>query len=109
MLPVLEAESRLTDRYQTTVPASVRKALSLQKRDRLRFVIQPDGQVVLTRGVEPDAEDPALGRFLDFLATDIARHPERLQALDTGLRQRIEGLVDDIEVDLDTPLADDDE
>ncbi len=109
MPSVLEAESRLTDRYQTTVPAAVRKALSLEKRDRLRFVVQADGQVVLTRADERDADDPALERFLDFLATDISRHPEHLQALDAGLAERIEGLVGDVDIDLDAPLADDDE
>lgn len=109
MPPVLEAESRLTDRYQTTVPASVRKALSLQKRDTLRFIIQPDGQVTVTRADDGGAEDPALGSFLNFLATDIAEHPDRIQALDSGLAERIEGLVGNIEVDLDAPLADDEE
>jgi len=109
MTSVLEAESRLTDRYQTTVPASVRKALSLEKRDRLRFVVQADGQVVLTRVVDGDADDPVLGQFLDFLAADMARHPERLQALDAGLTERMDDLVGDIDVDLDATLADDDE
>ncbi|MFU8832149.1 MAG: type II toxin-antitoxin system PrlF family antitoxin [Wenzhouxiangella sp.] len=109
MNSVFEAESRLTDRYQTTVPASVRKALSLQKRDKLRFVVQPNGEVLLTRAIERETDDPALGRFLDFLAADISRHPEHLKALDTGLAQRIEGLVGDIEVDLNAPLADEDE
>lgn len=106
MTSVLEAESRLTDRYQTTVPASVRKALSLKKRDRLRFVVQPDGQVVLTRVVEGDSDDPVLGRFLDFLAADLAKNPERLQALDAEFAERMDELVGDMDVDLDGPLAD---
>lgn len=106
MKPVLEAESRLTDRYQTTVPASVRKALSLKKRDTLRFVVQPDGQVVLTRVAEGDLDDPVLGRFLDFLAADLAKHPERLQALDAELAERMDELLGDMNVDLDAPLAD---
>jgi antitoxin PrlF len=109
MTSVLEAESRLTDRYQTTVPAAVRKALSLGKRDKLRFVVQPDGQVVLTRAVDDDGDDPALGRFLDFMAADITRHPERLQALDADLSRRMERLVGDIDLDLNVPLVDDDE
>ena len=109
MTSVLEAEARLTDRYQTTVPAAVRKALSLEKRDKLRFVVQPDGQVVLTRAADDNADDPALGRFLDFIAADITRHPERLQALDADLARRMENLMGDIDVDLNAPLADDDE
>jgi antitoxin PrlF len=104
---VLEAQSRLTDRYQTTVPASVRKALSLKKRDTLRFVVQADGQVVLTRVVERDSDDdPVLGRFLDFLAADMAKHPERLQALDAKLAERMDDLLGDMDVDLDATLAD---
>ena len=45
MRATLELESTLTDRYQTTVPNSVRRALRLGKRDKLRYRVQPDGTV----------------------------------------------------------------
>jgi antitoxin PrlF len=41
-----EAESTLTDRYQTTIPDPVRKALHLNKRDKIHYTIQPNGQVI---------------------------------------------------------------
>ena len=50
-----------------------------------------------------------LGQFLGFLARDIANHPERLQAVDPGLVQRLQSLVGGIEVDLDSTLSADDE
>lgn len=50
-----------------------------------------------------------LGAFLDFLARDTASHPERLQAVDTCLVERIETLVGAIEVDIDAPLPAEDE
>lgn len=109
MTSILEAESRLTDRYQTTVPASVRRALSLQKRDKLRFIVQPDGQVLLTRVDERETDDPILGQFLDFLATDMAEHPDHIRALGSGLAERLDSLVGEVEIDLEAPLADDDE
>ena len=49
MPATLEAESTLTDRYQTTVPETVRRALRLRKRDKIQYVIRPSGEVVLTR------------------------------------------------------------
>jgi antitoxin PrlF len=105
----LEAESTLTDRYQTTVPETVRRALRLGKRDKIHYTIRPDGEVVLTRAERDQQADPALGAFLGFLARDITEHPERLQAVDTGLVQRIQSLVGGVDVDLDAPLSADDE
>jgi len=43
MPATLEAESTLTDRYQTTVPETVRRALRLRKRDKIQYVIRPSG------------------------------------------------------------------
>ena len=43
MPATLEAESTLTDRYQTTVPETVRRALRLHKRDKIQYVIRPSG------------------------------------------------------------------
>jgi antitoxin PrlF len=37
----LDVESTLTDRYQTTVPETVRRALRLGKRDKIRYSIRP--------------------------------------------------------------------
>lgn len=105
----LEAESTLTDRYQTTVPETVRRALKLGKRDKIHYTICPSGEVVLTRVEASDGDDPVLGQFLGFLAADITRHPERLQAVDAGLVQRLQSLVGIVDVDLDAAMSEDDE
>ena len=102
-----EAESTLTDRYQTTVPESVRKALRLKKRDKIQYTIEPNGQVTMSR-VEPE-EDPVLGQFLDFLAQDMGKNPQHIKAIGTDLLQRTQSLVKDVEFDIDAPLSDEDE
>ncbi len=106
MTATLELESTLTDRYQTTVPNAVRRVLKLGKRDKIRYLLQPDGAVVMKRASDADAEDPALGAFLRFLASDMAAHPQRVTALDAGLRKRLQSLVGKVEVDLDAVLPD---
>ncbi|MEY3659384.1 MAG: Antitoxin protein [Pseudomonadota bacterium] len=109
MPATLDVESTLTDRYQTTVPETVRRALRLGKRDKIHYSIRPSGEVVLTRAESSEGDDPVLGQFLGFLARDIASHPERLRAVDAGLVQRLQSLVGGIEVDLDAALSADDE
>ncbi len=89
MPTILDVESTLTDRYQTTVPETVRRALRLGKRDKIHYTIRPTGEVVLTRVEASEADDPVLGQFLGYLARDIANHPERLQAVDAGFVQRL--------------------
>jgi antitoxin PrlF len=110
-MPVtLEADSSLTDRYQTTVPEPVRRVLKLRKRDRLHYQVRENGEVVLSRAAPADeAEDPALGPFLALLARDMVNNPQRLQAVGPELAQRIHALVGDLDIDLDEPLSPDDE
>lgn len=109
MPATLEVQSTLTDRYQTTVPETVRRALKLGKRDKIQYAIRPSGEVVLTRAETSEEDDPVLGQFLDFLAQDIANHPERLQFVEASLVQRLQSLVGGVEVDLDAVLSADDE
>ena len=109
MPATLDVESTLTDRYQTTVPDAVRRALRLGKRDKIHYSIRASGEVVLTRAEASGGDDPVLGEFLTFLARDMASHPERLRAVDTGLVQRLQSLVGAIEVDLDAALTANDE
>ena len=102
---LLVSESTLTDRYQTTVPDTVRKALQLNKREKIRYTIQSDGNVLLSRA-DQDEPDPALDSFLTFLANDIERNPQRLKAVTPELVSRIQELVGDIDIDLEAPLDD---
>ncbi len=105
----LAAESTLTDRYQTTVPETVRRALQLGKRDKIRYTIRPGGEVVLSRAGPEEADDPVLGEFLVFLAQDMARHPQRLKAMDADWVDRLQSLTRDVPVDLHAPLSPEDE
>lgn len=109
MAVTLEVESTLTDRYQTTVPETVRRALKLCKRDKIHYTIRPGGEVVLSRVETAEEDDPVLGQFLDFLSRDMANHPERLQSIDAGFVQRLRVLTRGVEVDLDAALSADDE
>jgi antitoxin PrlF len=108
MSATFEAESTLTDRYQTTVPEMVRRSLRLGKRDKVHYSIRPNGEVVLSRAEVSETHDPVLGQFLGFLSRDISEHPDRLQALDASFVLRLQSLTKGIEVDLDAPLSADD-
>ncbi|MBU1297451.1 MAG: type II toxin-antitoxin system PrlF family antitoxin [Gammaproteobacteria bacterium] len=104
----LETESTLTERFQTTVPSSVRRALHLGKKDKIRYVIQADGNVLMTK-VEKTEDDPVMNKFLSFLANDMQQHPENLQQLTTSMRNTVQSLIENVELDLDAPLSDEDE
>lgn len=104
----LETESTLTDRFQTTVPSPVRQALHLGKKDKIKYAIQSDGSVVISRA-EAQENDPVLGEFLSFIARDIQAHPERLEPLSASMRESVDALVQGVEIDLDAPLLDEDE
>lgn len=53
-------------------------------------------------------EDPAVGKFLDFLDNDIQKHQERLQLLDDDFFQGLRSLVGDAKVDLNQRLPEED-
>ena len=100
--------SKLTDRYQTTVPASVRKQLKLGKGDQIRYCTEPSGRVYI-EPVRSNVEDLVLGAFLDYVEADIKVHPDRIRAFDGALHGRLAALVGDVDVDLDAPLSLEDE
>ena len=104
----LEAESTLTDRFQTSVPSPVRQALHLGKKDKIKYAIQSDGSVIILRA-ETQESDPMLGEFLSFVARDMQAHPERLESLSASMRESVDALVEGVEIDLDAPLLDEDE
>jgi len=65
------AVSKLTSKYQTTVPAAVREALCLEKGDMLAFEIADDGAVTVRKAVALDqAFADALQSQLSEWATD---------------------------------------
>ncbi len=107
MTATLTVESTLTDSYQITLPESVRSTLHLRKRDKIRFSLQPDGKVILTRADDIEV-DPVLEQFLSFLAKDVAEHPRHVHALSSSLVKRVQSLAGDVEINLESPLPDKD-
>ena len=104
----LETESTLTDRFQTTVPSSVRQALHLKKKDKIKYVIQADGSVLMMRAETSD-NDPVLDEFLSFLADDMQQHPQHIQPLSADMKAEVDELISDIDIDLNAPLSGQDE
>lgn len=79
-MTVLEAESTLTTRYQTTIPDAVRKVLGLGKHDRLVYRVSDNGEVHLAKAGAAEAEDAALAPFLALLDARMAKKPARILA-----------------------------
>lgn len=95
--PLVTAESTLTDRYQTTIPEVVRKALGLGKRDKLEFLLDDAGGIRIRKAKKQEAEehfDPGLSGFLDLLAKDIDENPHKLRELDAAYFERWRTLLD---------------
>lgn len=114
--PLVTAESTLTDRYQTTIPEVVRKALGLGKRDKLEFLLDDAGGIRIRKAKrqEPDEHfDPALAGFLNLLAKDIDSNPQKLRELDDAFFERWRKLLDSMGTiepyDPDQPLEKDDD
>ncbi|NLQ17929.1 hypothetical protein HGG82_09845 [Marinomonas sp. M1K-6] len=53
--------------------------------------------------------DPVMNKFLSFLANGMPQHPENLQQLTVSMRNTVQSLIVDVEIDLDAPLSDEDE
>lgn len=97
-------EATLTDKYQSTVPAAVRKALHLGKRDKIAYVIR-GGQVILEKAKPQDDQvDPAVQAFLGFLEREMVSNPQRLKPFGGETSRRAAELVEGMDVDLDAPL-----
>ena len=100
-MPLIEKVATITAKGQTTIPKAVRQALGADYGGKIAYRI--DDHVVSLHRVET-AEDPALGAFLEFLASDIRAHPERIQSVSSDLRARIEALTAGLEIDLNAPI-----
>jgi antitoxin PrlF len=108
IMPVIPnpcSESTLTDRYQTTVPAPVRKFLGLSKNDKICYTLQADGTVAISRATKVE-NDPALQPFLDFIAQDIQNNPQNLHPITADLVNRVRSLIAGVDVDLNESLDD---
>jgi antitoxin PrlF len=102
---ILEIPAAITDRGQTTVPAAIRKMLALGKRDQVVFRGLADGTVMISKmEARADQNDPVIGKFLDFLARDMAKEPARIRPMSKSLLTRGKALVKGVKVDLDAAL-----
>lgn len=102
MSAILEEISTITAKGQTTVPKSVRTALGVDYGGKIAFRVDERG--VSVHRADTDNEDPAIDRFLAFLADDIARRPEAVTALSPTLANRIATLTASVKVNLEEPI-----
>lgn len=108
LISKLLGRSTLTDRYQTTIPAFVRKELGLSKRDLIEFLKSDDGYIVLRRAEPERPEDqdfsPALLAWLDLIAKDQDKNPEQIVPLTSEHFERANELVKHLDLDIELPL-----
>ncbi|MFC0228446.1 type II toxin-antitoxin system PrlF family antitoxin [Serratia aquatilis] len=102
----LRAESRLTERSQTTIPAAIRDALHLKPGEIIEYSLLSGGRVLMSRQEEVQ-DDPVVSQFLTFLEHDMKKNPQHLQSVPPAFWAGIKAITAGVEVDLDAPLTDD--
>ncbi len=111
MSELLQAESTLTERYQTTIPYLVRQALGLEKGSKISYHLQANGSIIISRqeNKQEEGAGPILKQFLDFLAQDMTNNPQNIKEISSSTVNRVKSLVGDIDIDLNAPLEDEEE
>ena len=102
----LRAESRLTERSQTTIPAAIRDALHLKPGENIQYTLLAGGKVIMSRK-EEELDDPVVSQFLSFLENDMKKNPQNIVPVPVAFWDSIKALTAGVEVDLDAPLTDD--
>jgi antitoxin PrlF len=102
---LLKEESTITAKGQTTVPKSVRQALGVDYGGRITFLVDDQRRVSVQKAEVEETADPVIGRFLEFLAQDMARHPDTSVApFPKALLDRAIALTEGMTVDLDAEI-----
>ena len=82
--------STLTAKSQTTLPRGVRDALHVGPGDELEYEIRGNEAIVRrAQPTDPQADDPVLLGFLDFLERDLVEHPQHARPLPAALLKRM--------------------
>lgn len=102
----LHAESRLTERSQTTIPAAIRDALHLKPGEYIKYTLLAGGKVIMSRQND-EQDDPIVLNFLNFLEHDMKANPQNIHTVPLTVWKSIKALTAGVEVDLDAPLTDD--
>ncbi len=97
---LLEKDSTVTSKGQTTVPKAVRQALGVGYGGRIVYRVTDEG-VSLHRADED--VDPVIDAFLSFLADDM-RSRQQFADIPAELRDRIDALTKGMKVDLDEAI-----
>ncbi len=86
-MSIIHEIATMTAKGQITLPKAIRQALGVDIGTKVAFELHENGRVVVSRA-DAEHEDPAIGGFLDLLASDIqaGRH--------------IQGLPDDLVQDM---------
>ena len=101
-MQILEEVSTITAKGQTTVPKAVRQILGVNAGDQIAFRVEGDQVSIHT--VEAAHEDPLVGRFLQFLASDLQRRPGAIQPLSRAFAARMARLAKGKRAGLDAPI-----
>ena len=105
MAALLKEESTITAKGQTTVPKSVRQALGVDYGGRIAFFVDDQRRVYVEKAKIEEAIDPVVERFLEFLAKDMAKHPDKsVLAFPDALLDQAAVLTEGMIVDLDAEI-----
>jgi len=108
MAALLKEESTITAKGQTTVPKSVRQALGVDYGGRIAFFVDEHRRVYVQKAEVEEIADPVIDRFLEFLAQDMAKNPEKsVQPFPKALLDRAVALTAGMTVNLDAEIEGD--
>jgi antitoxin PrlF len=97
--------SKVTYRWQTTLPSGVRRALDLQAGDQITYVIDGD-QVLIRKDDQTDDGDPVVAAYLEFLARAMSHRPDLIRPFTQADVEGLDALLEGVELDLDADLGD---